>query len=129
MFDDEIPFSEKSAANLMRKILRGLAYIHTSGYMHRDIKLENIMVTMQVENGKLISLEPSLTDFGMAKQFKEGERETQCLGTPLYMAPELLQTKSYDKKVDIWAIGILTYILLTGNPPYESNSLSGLLRQ
>ena len=44
--DENIPFNEKSAANLIRKILRGLAYIHTSGYMHRDIKLENIMVTM-----------------------------------------------------------------------------------
>ena len=66
MADESIPFTERDAANLIYKLLRGLAYIHSSGYIHRDIKPENVMVVKGEDiNGRII-FSPSFTDFGMA---------------------------------------------------------------
>ena len=129
MSDEDIPFTEKDAANIVRKLLRGLAYIHESGYMHRDIKLENVMINMTTEESGKISFQPNYTDFGMATLIKDGEKVKLPVGTPLYMAPEILKREPYDKKVDIWALGVLTYIMLTSEPPYDANSPDELLHK
>ena len=63
-----------------------------------------------------------VTDFGFAKAMDPDQLETLSLGTPLYMSPELAKRKPYDAKVDIWALGVLTHIILTGNPPWTGKS-------
>ena len=124
--EQNISFTERDAANLIEKILKGLNYIHYSGYIHRDIKLENIMVIkVQDEEGRTV-FQPSITDFGMAKAIKEDGKETLPVGTPLFMAPEILAQQPYDQKVDIWALGILVHVLLTSEVPFDASSLDEL---
>lgn len=60
-----------------------------------------------------------VTDFGFAKTMDRESKETLSLGTPLYMAPELVRRRPYDSKVDIWALGVITHIILTGIPPHN----------
>ena len=87
MSDEGIPFTERDAANLILGMLKGLNYMHKTNYIHRDIKLENIMVLKTEDKiGKVIFF-PSITDFGMAKSMKPGEKEELSVGTPLYMPP------------------------------------------
>ena len=69
-----------------------------------------------------------VTDFGFAKALEGNKKETMCLGTPLYMAPELVQRKPYDSQVDIWALGILTHIVLAGIEPFKGNSTEKIFR-
>lgn len=83
---------------------------------HRDIKLENLLV-MNNED-KSAPLTVKLTDFGFATYLKMGEELKLPLGSPLYMAPEIIKRESYDHRVDTWAIGVMTYICLTGTPPF-----------
>ena len=60
-----------------------------------------------------------VTDFGFAKAMRNDKKESLSLGTPLYMAPELVKRDDYDEKVDIWALGVMTFIILTGTPPHN----------
>ena len=60
-----------------------------------------------------------LTDFGFATTFKAGEKLDLSLGSPLYMAPELVEEKEYDNRVDVWSVGVIAYILLSGMPPFH----------
>lgn len=91
--------------------------MHTNKQMtHRDIKLENLLV-MNNED-KSAPLTVKLTDFGFATYLKMGEELKLPLGSPLYMAPEIIKRESYDHRVDTWAIGVMTYICLTGTPPF-----------
>ena len=66
------------------------------------------------------NLRVKLTDFGFSCFFKPGQGETQVLGSPLYMAPEIIESMNpYDQKVDIWSLGVVTFILLIGRPPFK----------
>jgi serine/threonine protein kinase len=128
MADEGLPFTEKDAANLVKGLLRGLAYIHESKYIHRDIKLENVMVfKTQDVKGRTIFV-PSYTDFGMSTRLQKGERVELAVGTPLYMAPEILAKLPYDSSADVWSLGVLIYILLTSEAPFDGNSPTQLLR-
>ena len=129
MSDEDIPFTERDAANIVRKLLLGLSYIHESGYMHRDIKLENVMINMTKDETGRVVFQPNYTDFGMAELIKDGEKVKLPVGTPLYMAPEILSRQPYDKKVDIWALGVLSYIMLSSEPPYDADSPDKLLHK
>ena len=80
--------------------------------MHRDLKPENILLEDTYEYDKI-----KLIDFGEAVHFKKGVPCTDMVGTPYYIAPEVLK-RSYDEKCDIWSIGVITYILLSGTPPF-----------
>ena len=113
MDEEEITFTERDAANMIRAMLKGIAYMHQSDYMHRDIKLENIMVHKTTDMNKKTIFVPSFTDFGMATSIKDDEVETLSVGTPLYMAPEILRNDAYNKAADIWSLGVVFYILLT----------------
>merc|ERR1712147_84005 len=86
--------------------------IHSQGIMHRDLKPENILLEDTFEYYKI-----KLIDFGESIKFKKGEPITEMVGTPYYIAPEVLK-KSYDEKADIWSIGVITFILLSGSPPF-----------
>jgi serine/threonine protein kinase len=91
--------------------------MHSKGIVHRDLKPENILM----EDDKNIKL----ADFGFAVPLKGGKSK-QVLGSPLYMAPEIISGKEYGSEVDIWAIGIISHILLSGYPPFFANSKNGI---
>ncbi|EAR83438.2 Serine/Threonine kinase domain protein (macronuclear) [Tetrahymena thermophila SB210] len=102
-------FTEEKAANYIRQVCEGLIYLHSQGIIHRDIKPENILNSYGVLK---------LSDFGWSI-YTEEKRMTFC-GTLDYVSPEVVSGKDYDFKVDIWSIGVLTYELITGKPPFEN---------
>ena len=85
--------------------------MHGKKIVHRDLKPENLM--LEKEN----HWDLKVIDFGLSRVFNKDKKMNQRLGTPYYVAPEVLK-KRYDEKCDIWSIGIILHILLTGNPPF-----------
>ena len=85
--------------------------------MHRDIKPENILLCPE-ENKSNEDIQVKLTDFGFATFFKKEQGLKQVLGSPLYMAPEIVQEQSYNSKVDIWSVGVIAHIMISGCPPF-----------
>jgi len=111
-------YTEPDAANLVRQVVEGVAYLHQNGVAHRDLKPENLLVGGANED------EIKIADFGLSKSFgagPEGRLETSC-GTPDYVAPEVLRGEVYDHSVDLWSVGVITYILLCGFPPFWGES-------
>lgn len=106
-------FTEREAAEIMRSICLAINHLHNMNIVHRDIKPENLLYTKDTDAGIL-----KLTDFGFAKEVK-GTLQTPCY-TPYYVAPEVLGPESYDLSCDLWSIGVITYILLCGYPPFYS---------
>jgi calcium-dependent protein kinase len=105
-------FEEPEAAKLVQQLLSAAAYIHNQGVVHRDLKLENILIDSKK------SLVIKLSDFGASTFFKKQDKLiTDCIGTPYYVAPEVLLGE-YDEKCDLWSIGVISYMLLTGRPPF-----------
>lgn len=85
--------------------------MHTKDMVHRDLKPENMLVQNLADSD---NINIKLTDFGFATTLKQGEKLDLSLGSPLYMAPELVDEKEYDNRVDVWSVGVITYILLSG---------------
>lgn len=113
-------FSEKDAAKILHQILLGLNYMHKRNIIHRDIKPENILL----ESKNINSVVVKITDFGFAKCYDPYNFEgfDEVLGSPLYMAPEIVKKMKYDSKVDIWSLGIMAYIILSGKPPFTGKT-------
>uniref|UniRef100_A0A6B2LC64 Protein kinase domain-containing protein n=1 Tax=Arcella intermedia TaxID=1963864 RepID=A0A6B2LC64_9EUKA len=108
-------YSEADAANIIRQILEAVDYMHANGIAHRDLKPENLLCSGDQNNTIKV------TDFGLSKDFGSASLRTSC-GTPDYVAPEVLKGNPYDNSVDIWSIGVITYILLCGFPPFYGNT-------
>jgi len=110
-------FSEKDAVKIIRQILLGLNYMHKKNIIHRDIKPENILLESKDINNVVVKI----TDFGFAKCYDPQTFEglDDILGSPLYMAPEIVKKMKYDAKVDIWSLGVMVYIILSGKPPFS----------
>jgi len=104
-------YDEIDVAYIMRQIFSVLAYIHYEGYAHRDIKPENFVIT----NDQLLPVK--LANLATVIKRKETYGLTGLVGTYLYMAPEMLMGKNYDKEVDMWSAGIIMYMLFTGKHP------------
>ena len=117
-------FDEGQSAFIINQILKAVSYCHRMHIIHRDIKPENIMITKREKNG---CLQVKLIDFGTAKIFEKGHPENRYVGSSYYMAPEILKRK-YDEKCDLWSIGVILYILLTGRPPFDGNDDDEILR-
>lgn len=118
LFDEIISrgkFEEKDAANIIKQLLSAIAYCHDQHVCHRDLKPENILIDNKDNNTiKLI-------DFGTSQLFQQGESMQLVLGTAYYIAPEVLRG-NYDEKCDIWSIGVILYILLSGMPPFPGQT-------
>ncbi|KAF0688082.1 Aste57867_20243 [Aphanomyces stellatus] len=112
---DKTFYSEKEARDLVRLLLGAIKYCHDHNVVHRDLKPENLLLTSKDDDASI-----KLADFGFAKQESTG-LSTAC-GTPGYVAPEILSGQKYGKSVDIWSIGIITYILLCGYPPFHDEN-------
>ena len=110
-------FDEGQSAFIINQILKAIVYCHKMNIIHRDIKPENIMITNREKNG---CLQVKLIDFGTAKIFEKGHQENKYVGSSYYMAPEIIK-RNYDEKCDLWSIGVILYILLTGRPPFDGN--------
>jgi calcium/calmodulin-dependent protein kinase I len=108
-------YSEADAANIIQQILEAVAYMHDNGIAHRDLKPENLLCSGDETNTIKV------TDFGLSKDFSAASLGTAC-GTPDYVAPEVLKGQHYDNSVDMWSIGVITYILLCGFPPFYANT-------
>ncbi|KAJ2355172.1 Calcium/calmodulin-dependent protein kinase type I [Coemansia sp. RSA 2618] len=107
------------AAYVIKQIVSGVAYIHKQGFVHRDIKTENCLIRTD-QSGVPISI--AIADFGMAYYMgnrPENSIVTEKCGTPGYMAPEMLTRSGYGKAIDMWAIGVITYFILSGTTPFQ----------
>lgn len=117
-------FQERTAAFFLAEIILALEHLHGKGILHRDLKPENILLN---SDGHL-----ALTDFGLAKDFSAGgfddnssplelSRVKTICGTGEYMAPEMIARKGYGKAADFWSLGCISYEMMSGKPPFESN--------
>ncbi|KAI4459065.1 serine/threonine-protein kinase [Holotrichia oblita] len=107
-------FSEDQAALMITHLTSALAYLHNLNIVHRDVKPENLLVDMDGDRVRILKL----GDFGLACEVNE-PLYTVC-GTPTYVAPEILAESGYGLKIDVWAAGVILYILLCGYPPFVS---------
>jgi serine/threonine protein kinase len=105
---------EPFAANVINKLATAVYYLHSYGIAHRDLKPENILMTDNTENADI-----RLLDFGLSKIIGPNETCNDPFGTLSYVAPEILLEKPYTKAVDIWSIGIITFLLLVGYLPFD----------
>ena len=117
-------FSEKETSFLIFQVLQAVRYCHKMRIVHRDIKPENIMIMGRENNGLL---RVKLIDFGTAKLFLEGKKQKAFVGSSYYIAPEVIRGK-YDEACDLWSIGVIMYIMLTGTPPFNGESDDDILR-
>lgn len=109
-------FTEEDARDIIAQVAEGIKYMHDRNVAHRDIKIENLM--FQSPNSRVIKI----GDFGLAKQLVNDSNTTTPCGTKEYMAPEMLEgTQLYSKRVDVWALGCLTYIVLFGGFPFYND--------
>lgn len=110
-----VGFTENASATIIRQVLSAVAFLHSKKIAHRDIKPENILF----ESNDALNVK--LLDFGNSRQMGENEAMHGVYGTAYYVAPEVLEGR-YDEKCDIWSIGVILYMLLSGNPPFNGNS-------
>ncbi|XP_049286812.1 serine/threonine-protein kinase GL21140 isoform X2 [Anopheles funestus] len=108
-------FSENQSKIMMKHLASAMAYMHSLSIVHRDIKPENLLVELD-NDGNVVLLK--LGDFGLACEVTEPL--LSICGTPTYVAPEILMESGYGVKIDVWAAGIILYILLCGFPPFVS---------
>ncbi|MBA0756309.1 hypothetical protein Gogos_000115 [Gossypium gossypioides] len=108
--------SEEVARHLMRQLAAGLQVLQEKHLIHRDLKPQNLLLT----KGSTPQLK--IGDFGFARSLTpENLADTLC-GSPLYMAPEIIQNKKYDAKADLWSVGAILFQLVTGKPPFDGNN-------
>ena len=105
---------EAKAANLIYKLAKSVNFLHALGIIHRDLKPENILMTDMTDEADL-----RISDFCICKRLEPNETTNEIVGTLGYMAPEVLMGKEYSFSADIWGIGVITYLLLTGYLPFD----------
>lgn len=108
------PISEPEAASTITPLLEAIHHCHLRGVAHRDIKPENVLFDSR---NRL-----KLADFGSAEWFSDGRAMRGVVGTPYYVAPEVLAGREYNEKVDVWSAGVILYIMLSGFPPFYGDS-------
>ena len=109
-------YTEKECAKIFKQILEAVNYLHAHGVCHRDLKPENILFSNIADDSCL-----KLIDFGLSKVIDREQNLKGAVGTTFYMAPEVI-TGNYNEKCDIWACGVILYIMLCGKPPFYSQN-------
>ena len=109
----KVHYTEKEARDLSKVLLNTIKYLHSSGIVHRDLKPENLLLCSDENDAEL-----KLCDFGLAKRIIDLTDSEPTLGTPAYIAPEILRGDKYGAEVDIWSTGIIIYFLIAGIPPF-----------
>lgn len=130
---DEGEFTEDEAREIVIQILSAVEYLHKNNIAHRDLKPENILCGSRSEGyvtGGFRKEMIKVADFGLSKMFDTEMLISQC-GSPTYVAPEVLLAIPYDKSVDMWAIGVITFVMLTGCFPFfeEGNNYKALYQK
>ena len=137
------PFSEKIVQYLMKQLVSAIYYLHMNKIVHRDLKLDNILLHYPNENDKaylnLLKAEIKLIDFGFATRLRsaKGNLTNTILGTPSNMEPHMLRNmenhmpsiKGYDEKVDIWSLGTLCYEMLVGRMTFAGHTMDELYKK
>ncbi|KAJ3670221.1 hypothetical protein LUZ60_010545 [Juncus effusus] len=113
-------YTERAAADVTKTIVEVVQICHEHGVMHRDLKPENFLFGNKKETAPLKAI-----DFGLSVFFKPGERFNEIVGSPYYMAPEVLK-RNYGPEIDVWSAGVILYILLCGVPPFWSETEQGV---
>eukprot|EP01132_Coremiostelium_polycephalum_P005186 gene5186-6454_t len=120
--------NEEEAKYIFKQLLSGVSYLHSLGIAHRDLKPENILFVDDPEGDPL---RIKISDFGLARFINEGELAKTLCGTPLYVAPEVIASRTkhkemciegYGKTCDAWSLGAILYIILSGTPPFEDDT-------
>jgi len=115
-------YFEKDARIVVRTLASALSFLHGQGIVHRDLKPENILMESEGSNSRI-----KLADFGFARRVENGC--TTACGTPDYVAPEIIDGSVYGVSVDIWALGVITYILLSGQRPFAEENRPKLFKK
>ena len=113
---EEGAYTEQETKIVMASLLSALQFLHAQKIVHRDLKPENILCNSR--------LDIKLADFGLSNFLPDGglpQLQSRC-GTPVYMAPEMLQHRPYDETVDVWSAGIIMYILMSGSLPFYAEN-------
>jgi len=120
-------YPEQEAKILCRNLVEAVAFIHSKGIMHRDLKPENILLVSRTSD-----VEVKISDFGLAKHSKDYPRRLprshSICGSDFYLAPEVIKQDEYGREIDIWAVGVVTYVLLSGSLPFFHSVLHKLYR-
>lgn len=130
LFEDIVAreyYSESDASTCIQQILESVSYCHRNRICHRDLKPENLLLATRARGAPV-----KLADFGLAVQLKEGNAWYGFAGTPGYLSPEVIAREPYNELVDVWACGVILYILLVGYPPFwdeDQHRLYSQIRQ
>ncbi|KAB5553754.1 hypothetical protein PHYPO_G00042300 [Pangasianodon hypophthalmus] len=111
--DNDEAFTEKDIIRLARQILTGVAFLHRNSVVHLDLKPQNILLTSAQPLGDI-----RIVDFGLSRHVDDTAELREILGTPEYVAPEILSYEPISTAADMWSIGVLTYVMLTGESPF-----------
>lgn len=110
---------EQEATFVLRQLADGLTFLHGRSIIHRDLKLENVLVASERRQRPLVWYTVKITDFGLSKSIGAFSMAHSLVGTHPYTAPEVLAGGSYDFSSDLWCLGVLLYVLLTGHFPFD----------
>ena len=135
-----LPFTQEIVQHIMTQIVNGLRYLHNSKILHRDIKLDNILLHYEnnddLKNANILKANVKIIDFGFARYLEDNTLAESTLGSPIYMDPQILQKLNkidnntsfgYDQKADIWSLGAVCYEMLIGSPPFTASNLKELI--
>ena len=121
MPDQRLP--EDTCKHIFKQLVRGISYMHSKGYAHRDLKLDNILMDTATKNIKII-------DFGFSLKSGPEDKLNVFCGTPHYMDPDLARKQSYNgQAADVWACGVILYIIYVGKLPFFGEFEADLFRK
>ncbi|KAF4096128.1 serine/threonine-protein kinase 17A [Onychostoma macrolepis] len=111
--DRDEAFKEEDVKRLMRQILEGVSFLHRNNVVHLDLKPQNILLTSESPLGDI-----KVVDFGLSRLVSSSQEIREIMGTPEYVAPEILNYEPISTATDMWSIGVLAYVMLTGISPF-----------
>merc|ERR1719223_432004 len=118
--------SEQTSRHMARQLVDGMRYMHDHKVVHRDLKVENILITRTTRSSEPPCPELhdiKIADFGLSQIMQDNDRALSAVGTPAYVAPEVLEGR-YDEAVDFWSFGVILYVALCGQMPFKIGGLS-----